>query len=223
MQRDLDGVAVLFDLDGTLVDTADDLAAAMNHALARAGRPAVPAASVRHLVGHGARAMLERGFAATGAPADAAALEGHVAAFLEHYLAHIADHSRPFPGAIEALDALAGAGARLAVCTNKREGPARALLETLSLASRFDAIVGMETAGAAKPDPRPVRLCLKLCGAARGVFVGDSDTDIRAGLAAEMPVLVAQFGYGPLTLSEKAFAGFSAYRALPALVRSALA
>lgn len=224
MRGPLADVAVLFDLDGTLVDTARDLAASMNHALALAGHPPVAPGRVRHLVGHGARAMLVQGLAEAGVTdPGAAAIDAHVAAFLDHYSRHLADHSRPFPGAVEAIDRLAADGAAIAICTNKREGLARALIGALGLASRFAVIVGGDTAGAAKPDPRPARLCLQRTGAARGVFIGDSDTDIRAAAAAGMPCLAALFGYGPLELREDAFALFSDYGDAPILVHRAAA
>lgn len=220
MQAPLGDVAVIFDLDGTLIDTAADLAASMNHVLERAGRASVPLDRVRHLVGHGARAMLDRGFRENGgaAPID---LDPHVALFLEHYLAHIADQSRPFPGALEALDALGADGAAIAICTNKREAWARALFGTLGLSHRFAAIIGADTVGVAKPDPRPVLAALAGTGRARGIFVGDSDTDISAAKAAGMPCIAALFGYGPLELSGEAFALFSAYAEAPELIRRA--
>ena len=141
MRSSLVGVAVIFDFDGTLIDTAADLAASMNFVLQRAGREPAPLDRVRHLVGHGARAMLERGFREYGgsAPID---LDPHVALFLDHYLQHIADQSRPFPGAIETLDRLKAEGAVIAVCTNKREAWARALFDALGLSSRFAAMIG---------------------------------------------------------------------------------
>lgn len=220
MRTPLGDVAVIFDLDGTLIDTAADLAASMNHVLERAGRTPVPLDRVRHLVGHGARAMLERGFRENGgaAPVD---LGPHVALFLEHYLAHIADQSRPFPGALEALDALGADGAAIAICTNKREAWARALLEALGLSARFAAVVGADTTAAAKPNPRPVFAALAGTRRAKGVFVGDSDTDIRAAKAAGMPCIAALFGYGPLDLSGEAFGVFSAYADAPELIRRA--
>lgn len=222
MQGALGGHAVLFDLDGTLIDTAADLAASMNHVLARAGRAPVPLDRVRHLVGHGGRAMLARGFGENGGavPAD---LDPYLALFLDHYLEHIADQSRPFPGAIETLDALDAEGAAIAVCTNKREAWARALFDALGLSHRFAAVIGADSAGAAKPDPRPVLAALAGAGRARGVFVGDSDTDIRAATAAGMPCVAALFGYGPLDLAGEAFAVFSSFEEAPALIRRAAA
>lgn len=221
MRADLPDLAVLFDLDGTLIDTAADLAAAMNHALAAAGRPPVAAGAVRHLVGHGARAMLAEGFSRSGAAPSPSAMDAHVEVFLAHYLAHIADFSRPFPGAVAAIEKLRGMGAKIAICTNKRERPARLLIETLGLTRHFDAIVGMDTIGVAKPDPAPARLCLQNCKRNRGVFVGDSDTDMATAAAAGMPALAATFGYGPLARGETAFARFSDYRRLPDLVVAA--
>lgn len=220
MQAPLSSHAVIFDLDGTLIDTAADLAASMNHVLEGAGRAPVPLDRVRHLVGHGGRAMLDKGFRENGgAPPDD--LGPHLAVFLEHYLAHIADQSRPFPGAIEALDALEADGAAIAICTNKREAWARALFEALGLSHRFASVIGADTVGVAKPDPRPVLAALQGSGRAKGVFVGDSDTDIRATKAAGMPCIAALFGYGPLELSGEAFAVFSAFAEAPGLIRRA--
>jgi len=220
MQGPLGGVAVIFDLDGTLFDTAADLAASMNHVLARHGRAAVPPGRVRHLVGHGARAMLDHGFRENGG-APSAGLDDHVAQFLDYYLDHIADQSRPFPGALAALDALEADGAAIAICTNKREAWARALVDALGLAARFPTIIGADTVGAAKPDARPVLAALARTGAKKGVFVGDSDTDIRAARAAGMPSIIALFGYGPLDQLDDAFGAFSAYADAPALIRRA--
>jgi len=220
MQGSLSGVAVIFDLDGTLFDTAADLAASMNHVLTQAGRAPVPLDRVRHLVGHGARAMLDRGFRENGEEPPAS-LDDQVALFLEHYLDHIADQSRPFPGVIDALDTLGAEGAAIAICTNKREAWARALTGALGLDARFPVIVGADTVGVAKPDARPVLAALARTGRRRGVFVGDSDTDIRAARAAGMPAIVALFGYGPLDLVDDAFAVFSAYAEAPALIRRA--
>lgn len=223
MTDPLAGAAVIFDLDGTLIDTAGDLAASMNHVLRTNGLTALPPAEVRHLVGHGARAMLVAGFDAAGAPPPSEAeMNAHVEAFLEHYLAHIADLSRPFPGATAALDRLRARGATLAICTNKREGPARMLMTALGLADRFVAIVGGDTAGAAKPDPAPVRLCLERAGTARAVFVGDSDTDIRAAAATGLPCLLATFGYGPASLADHASAAFDNFDELDLCAASAL-
>jgi phosphoglycolate phosphatase len=222
MPRPLEGIAVLFDLDGTLIDTAGDLAASLNHALVAAGLAPTPLDRVRHLVGHGARAMIEKGLADAGAPAATRReLDEHLTVFLAHYERHLAVQSRPFPGALDAIAEMRADGATIAICTNKREALARALIKELGLAGLFAAIHGPDTTGFAKPDPRPLHHCLAAADAARGVFIGDSDTDIRAAKAAGMPCLAALFGYGPLDLSAEAFALFSSYQELPALVRRA--
>lgn len=215
MSKRLAGVAVLFDLDGTLVDTAADLGAAMNHAIAADGLAPIALSSVRSLVGAGARVMIERAYALHGVDPARLDMNARMDRFLDHYLAHIADHSRVFAGAESALSALSAEGAALAVCTNKREPWARLLLDALNLSGRFCAIVGPDTTGAAKPDPRPALYCMEKAGAARGVFIGDSDTDIAAARNASMPCVVATFGYGPTELRREAAALFDDYRQLP--------
>lgn len=223
MAEDLKGTALLFDLDGTLVDTVEDLAAAMNHALSEVGLAAVPTAEVRHLVGHGARRMLMRGYmVSAGREAGAAELDLAMTRFLDHYQANIAVHSRPFDHAIEMIEGFLARGARAAICTNKREQMARLLIETLGVSPLFDAIVGADTTVAAKPDPAPVRFCLEKTGARRAVFIGDSDTDIRAAKAADLPCFVADFGYGPITLAAEAAGRFSHYREACRLIEIAL-
>lgn len=219
----LSGAAVLFDLDGTLVDTADDLAASMNHALAGSGLAPVPAGEVRNLVGHGARRMLMRGYEVTaGRTADEKELDAALARFLTHYEANIAVASRPFAGVIEMIEGLRADGARIAICTNKREATARLLVEQLGVAALFDTVVGADTAAAPKPDAAPVLLCMRELSAQRGIFIGDSDTDIKAATAAGMPCLIADFGYGPLELAQQASAIFSDYGVAAELVRVAL-
>ena len=201
MTGTLDGAAVLFDLDGTLVDTAEDLAASMNEALRSFDLAPVPCANVRDLVGHGARAMLVRGFEiSSGRTASENELDEALVRFLAHYEDNIAAHSKPFAGVIEMIETLRASGASIAICTNKREHLSRRLIEELGITPLFDAIVGADTTAAAKPDPAPVYFCLDRTGAERAVFIGDSDTDIRAARAAVVPCFIADFGYGPLTL-----------------------
>ncbi|PQA89649.1 HAD-IA family hydrolase [Hyphococcus luteus] len=222
MAEDLRGSALIFDLDGTLVDTVEDLSASMNHVLAAAGLAPVPTGEVRHLVGHGARRMLMRGFLlSAGREAQEGELDDAMTRFLDFYGENIAVHSRPFDHVIEMTEGFLARGARAAICTNKREAMARRLIETLGVAPLFDAIVGADTAEAAKPDPAPVRLCLQEIGAARAAFIGDSDTDIRAAGAAGLPCFVADFGYGPVTLADRA-AVFSSYREAAPLIEAAL-
>lgn len=187
---------ILFDLDGTLVDTAPDLAAAMNHVLAAHDRPPLPVDDVRHLVGHGARALIARGFAATG-QARPDLVEAAMPLFLQYYAAHIADGSRPFAGVAAALDSLAAAGCVLAVCTNKPTALAVALISALGWGQRFAAIVGFDSVPRAKPDAGHVHATLAACGgdAANAIFVGDSATDLGAARNAGLPIVLVSFGF----------------------------
>jgi len=220
----LKGATVSFDLDGTLIDTAADLAASMNHALAAADLAPVPVGEVRHLVGHGGRMMLMRGYElVAGRAADTVELDLAFDRFTEHYQENIAVSSTPFEGVVGLIERLRAERAAIAICTNKREALAARLIDALGLRAHFDVIVGADTAGVAKPDPAPVRLCLKATGAAHAAFIGDSDTDIRAAQAAGLPCLLATFGYGPVALRAQAAASFDAYDgAFEALLRSVL-
>lgn len=187
---------ILFDLDGTLVDTAPDLAGAMNHVLAGLGRPTLPVDMVRHLVGHGARALISRGLEVTG-EARPDLVEPSMPLFLDHYAAHIADASRPFDGVEPALDALAAAGCRLAICTNKPTGLANRLVAALGWQGRFAAVIGHDMAPKAKPDASHVMVTLAACGGEAGdaAFVGDSATDAGAARNAGLPLVLVRFGY----------------------------
>jgi phosphoglycolate phosphatase len=185
---------VAFDLDGTLADTAPDLTASLNHALGVLGRPAVPQESVRHMVGHGARALLEKGLAATGSMTPALVDEGFPI-FLDYYERHIADGTRPYPGVEAALDTLAARGVRVAVCTNKLEALARELIEALGWTSRFAAILGGDTLPVRKPDPAPLFETIARSGGGRAAFVGDSITDTDTARAAGIPCVAVSFGF----------------------------
>lgn len=194
---DLRGVTIAFDLDGTLVDTAPDLVGALNDTLAEVGHPPLPFDAVRLMVGRGARALLERGFAAAGDPLDATRAPPLVERFIAIYLARIARESRPFPGVVAALAALKAAGARRVVCTNKLTGLSTALLDALDLTRWFDAVVGADQAPAPKPDPRLLIAAVDAVGGdlTRTVMVGDSATDVGAAKAAGAPCLLVSFGY----------------------------
>jgi phosphoglycolate phosphatase len=186
---------IIFDLDGTLVDTAPDLIATLNVILSREGLPAVPEHEARSLIGRGARGMLERGLALAGQTGgDIDRLYGD---FISHYSDHLADRSRPFPGMEAALDTLAERGCIFAVCTNKLEWLSVRLLTSLGLASRFAAICGQDTFGVQKPDPEALLRTLGRAGGIldRAVMVGDSATDIATARAALMPVVAVDFGY----------------------------
>lgn len=195
---------VVFDLDGTLADTAHDLVATLNVLLTREGLPAVPLADVRGLIGAGARPLIERGYAAANAPLPPALLEQLYVEFLDYYHHHIADHSMLFPGALEMLDRLRAQGFLLAVCTNKVTRHARELLRALSVLDRFAFVSAKDTFAFCKPDPRHLTETIALAGGdgARAVMVGDSKTDIDTAKAAGIPVVGVTFGYTAIPISE---------------------
>jgi len=193
----MNSLTIVFDLDGTLVDTAPDLVAALNHVFEQEGMPAVPYDQARNMVGGGARVMIERGLTAEGRTLPVAEVERLVGDFIAHYAAHIADRSRPFRGVESALDELAGRGCRFAVCTNKLEWLSLRLLDALGLTQRFAAICGSDTFGVGKPDPTILLRTLTRAGGERkgAVMVGDSIADIATARAAGVPVIAVDFGY----------------------------
>ncbi|HEX4182303.1 MAG TPA: HAD-IA family hydrolase [Caulobacteraceae bacterium] len=203
-QDSLTGATIAFDLDGTLVDTAPDLVGALNTLLRQERLPDLPLASARLMVGRGARALIERGFAVDGAHLEPATIPGLVDRFIDIYLARIADESRPFEGVEAALDALAGAGAALCVCTNKRTDLSLALLDALGLTARFAAVVGADRAPASKPDPRHLFAAIAAAGGQEGraLMVGDSISDVSAARAASVPSVVVGFGYTEIPAAE---------------------
>ena len=195
---------IVFDLDGTLIDTAPDLIATLNVVFEREGLPLVPYETARNLIGGGARGMIARGLAAEGRDVGSDKLEQMFADFIAHYSEHIADRSRPFPGLLEALDELQRRGDRFAVCTNKLERLSVLLLEKLDLARRFDAICGQDTFGIQKPDPEVLRRTIAAAGGElhNAIMIGDSVTDIRTARAAGIPVIAVDFGYSERPVSE---------------------
>jgi phosphoglycolate phosphatase len=193
---------IIFDLDGTLVDTAPDLIDALNTILGREGLPAIPHDKARALIGHGARHMLERGLAVAGQ--HAGDIDRMFGEFIAYYSEHMADRSRPFPGVEAALDTLAGRGCKFAVCTNKLEWLSVRLLKSLGLAGRFAAICGGDTFGVQKPHPGALLGALRRAGGSldRAVMVGDSQTDIATARAAQIPVVAVDFGYTEVPVNE---------------------
>jgi phosphoglycolate phosphatase len=200
----MNGATIVFDLDGTLIDTAPDLIDTLNIVFAREGLPPVPYETARTLIGGGARAMIVRGLEAEGRTVLPAELERLFRDFLAHYSEHIADRSRPFPGLTDALDALAANGSRLAVCTNKLEHLSVLLLKQLGLAHRFAVICGQDTFGVQKPDPEVLRRTIAAAGGTlrNAIMIGDSLTDIRTARAADVPVIAVDFGYTDRPVSE---------------------
>ena len=194
--------AVVFDLDGTLIDSVPDIQAALNWLMARVGRRAVTRDEVVGMVGDGVPKLVERGFLATGGLPDGG-LEAPTAEFTRHYEANAATRTRPFPGAEAALEALRGAGCTLAVCTNKPAGATAEILGALDLARFFAAVAGGDTLpGVRKPDPRHLLHVLDQLGAAPedAVMVGDSHNDVNVAKAAGVATVAVTFGYahGPV-------------------------
>jgi phosphoglycolate phosphatase len=190
-------LTVVFDLDGTLVDTAPDLIDTLNVVLAREGLPAVDYVAARNLIGGGARRMIESGLRLDGRPVTAEVVDRMFADFIAHYAAHIADRSRPFPGLDAALNQLAAHECQFAVCTNKLESLSRLLLAALALTPRFVSICGQDTFGILKPDPEILRRTIVASGGElqRAIMVGDSGTDLATARAAGVPMVAVDFGY----------------------------
>ena len=188
---------VVFDLDGTLVDTAPDLIGTLNALFAREGLPALPYAQARNLIGGGARRLIERGLSQDGVSLRISELDRLFADFVAHYAARIAELSRPFPGLETALDRLAAAGCIFAICTNKLEWLSVKLIEELGLSRRFAAICGQDTFAVQKPDPEILRRTVARVGGTleRAVMIGDSANDIDTARAAGVPVVAVDFGY----------------------------
>jgi phosphoglycolate phosphatase len=195
---------VVFDLDGTLVDTAPDLINALNFVLGREGLPAVPLAAARNMIGAGARRMIERGLELEDRAASVADITRLTSDFVDHYAAHIADFSRPFDGLDGTLDALAAGGYRFAVCTNKLEWLSRLLLDRLGLSARFAAICGADTFGVSKPDPAILQQTVVCAGGelASTVMVGDAGPDIGVARRAGIPVIGVAFGYTEVPIAD---------------------
>lgn len=183
-----------FDLDGTLLDTSPDLAAAVNHALSLEGLPPLTVAEVKPMIGGGAKLMLEKGLARSGAP-DPAVIDRLYPALLDFYRDNISAGTIPFPGLIDQLDRLAEMGVALGVVTNKVEALAVKLLDELDMSRRFTAIIGGDTTGKSKPDAAPIHAMIERCGGGRAAFVGDSIYDVMAAKNAGIPSVVVSFGF----------------------------
>lgn len=189
---------VVFDLDGTLLDTAPDLLRALNRTLEGEGLTPVRRADVASLFGHGARALVGEGFRRAAQPLEADRHALLVERLIEFYAAEIAVETRPYPGLVEALGRLAGEGFGLAVCTNKRQALSHAVLDATGLAPLLSAVIGGDSLPEQKPHPRPLLEAIARAGGAPGlaIMVGDSETDIATARAAGVPVIAVDFGYG---------------------------
>jgi phosphoglycolate phosphatase len=214
---------VVFDLDGTLVDTAPDLISALNFVLDREGLAPVPLHSARNMIGAGARKLIERGLELEGrsmSPEEVTRLTGD---FIDYYAAHIADASRPFEGLESALDDLSARGYRFAVCTNKLEWLSKLLLDRLGLSARFAAICGADTFGVSKPDPAILKQTIARAGGqlSSAIMVGDAGPDIGVARRAGIPVIGVEFGYTEVPIAElKPDRLIKHMRELPAAVES---
>jgi phosphoglycolate phosphatase len=206
---------LVLDLDGTLVDSAPDLAACLNRRLAARGLAPLGLAEVRTMIGDGVAALVARGFAARALAADRSALDEFVA----DYATHLAVATRPYPGVIPTLERLATEGWRLAVCTNKPEALARRLLGALELARYFGAIGGSDSFAARKPDPAHLLATIAAAGGAPGwaVLAGDGENDLRTAGAAAIPCIFVTWGYGPPALAGRAAAVATEFAHLPSL------
>ena len=212
---------IVFDLDGTLIDTAPDLIHTLNLILTQEGLPALPYGAARNLIGGGAQVMIQRALTAEGKDATEAEIERLYAAFIAYYSEHIADRSRPFPGLSRALDDIGAGGFKLAVCTNKLEWLSLRLLKALDLTQRFAAICGPDTFGAQKPDPEVFRQTVRRAGGEpdRAIMVGDSKTDIHTARAARVPVIAVDFGYTDVPIASlQPDRIISAFSELPAAI-----
>jgi phosphoglycolate phosphatase len=185
-----------FDLDGTLLDTSQDLAAAANAALAAAGRDPLPVEAVLARVGGGTRNMLAGVLEASGGATDED-VDRLLPVLLAHYKANMTVHTRPYAGAAAALDALAARGVTLAVVTNKLERFAISLLEATGLRDRFACVIGGDTLPVGKPAPDGILEMVRRCGGGAAAFIGDSIYDVEAARAANVPVVACRFGFSP--------------------------
>ena len=192
--RDL---TIVFDLDGTLVDTAPDLIAATNHVLEHVGLPPVDVESLRPWIGHGAKYMIERAIGPAGARLTAEEHDRLLKRYLAYYAQNIAVASQPFEDAVAALERFQAAGAKLAICTNKMERMSKSLLTALDLERYFTVIAGRDTFDAFKPHPNHLLHTIRTAGGdvKRAIMIGDTQVDIETAKAASVPVIAVSFGY----------------------------
>ena len=193
----LTATTIVFDLDGTLIDTAPDLVESLNHTIAARDLTPVSYEDLTHLVGQGARVMIQRAFALRGAPLAEDEIPALLDRFIAHYEAGMPGKSKPYPGLVEALDRLKAAGYKMAVCTNKMERLAIPLLERLDLTRYFSAIAGGDTFAFRKPDPAHILATAELAVGRAGkiLMIGDSVNDILAARNGDIPSIAVPFGY----------------------------
>lgn len=188
---------IVFDLDGTLIDSALDVGRALSRVLVEEGLPALDEATARSMMGEGGKVMTARAFAKAGRPIDEKALNALTRRFIDYYRHDPIAHTLPYPGVVETLARLKRHGARMAVCTNKFEAPTLQILQALDLMRFFDDVAGADTFDVRKPDPGHVTQLVARMGAGleRAVMVGDSMHDVHAGHGAKIPVVAVSWGY----------------------------
>jgi phosphoglycolate phosphatase len=196
-------LTIAFDLDGTLIDTAPDLISTLNLVLAGESLPPLDYDDARGMIGGGVLKMIERALEAEGREAPKPQIDRMFRAFVDHYGAHIAERSRPYPHVDSVLTRLGAQRYRLAVCTNKLEFLSVRLLKALKLNHHFVAICGRDTFGVHKPDPEMLRRTIRRAGGEpeRAILVGDSATDMRTARAAAIPIIAVDFGYSDVPIA----------------------
>lgn len=189
--------ALVWDLDGTLIDSAPDLCRALNSVLAESGYNLLEVGAVRPMIGNGVPKLVERGFEAVGRELSATELDVLVAKFMAHYSANPTAHTRMYPGVAETLETLAAAGVKQGLCTNKPEAVTRSILQALKIDQYFSAVVGGDTTDARKPDPGPLQFCIDTMGATVGstIMIGDSAVDVGSARALRVPIGLVAHGY----------------------------
>lgn len=199
------GDAILFDLDGTLVDTAEDLCGALNRALKSVGRPPVTVQQVRGMIGGGLPNLVMKGLEATGGPIPQVQYDEIVKNARTDYEEHVADKSKPYPGVLEALRGLSQRGTKMGVCTNKPAAASKKLLAALGLDKYLAVVVGGDSLPVKKPHPQMAREVLKKLGnfaPEAAVLVGDSETDVKLARAAGLPVILVEGGYTEIPVKD---------------------
>ena len=211
--------AIIFDLDGTLIDSAPDIHAAVARTLAEEGQPPPDFVTVRGFIGNGVPILIDRVMAARQEPADAGRRADLIARFLRHYEAASADLTTVYPGVRDALTALRAAGHPIGLCTNKPQGAACDVLAAFDLLVFFEVIIGGDSLPERKPHPAPLMATLRALGQTRALFVGDSEVDAETAVAAKVPFLLYTEGYRKTPVDALAHrAAFADFRDLPGLV-----